>query len=57
MRTVQLHVGTRRGWSTEREARLDAFRRLHRHNTRGRHSRLGHRSPIAYETRADSKSL
>ena len=37
-------------WSSEREARLDAFRWLNRYNTRRRHSRLGHRSPIAYET-------
>ena len=40
----------RKSWSSEREARLDAFRWLHRYNTRRRHSRLGHRSPIAYET-------
>ncbi|MBJ3813161.1 IS3 family transposase [Streptomyces flavofungini] len=40
----------RKGWSSEREARLDAFRWLHRDNTRRRHSHLGHRSPIAYET-------
>ncbi|MBX7550458.1 integrase core domain-containing protein [Streptomyces sp. NPDC004232] len=39
----------RRAWDTEREARLDLFRRLHRYNTVRRHSRLGHRSPIAYE--------
>ncbi|MCP9959188.1 MULTISPECIES: integrase core domain-containing protein [Streptomyces] len=39
----------REHWSSEREARLDAFRRLHRCNTRHRHSRPGHRSPIAYE--------
>ncbi|MTE22477.1 DDE-type integrase/transposase/recombinase [Streptomyces sp. TRM43335] len=39
----------RKHWSGEREARLDAFRRLHRYTTRHRHSRLGHRSPIAYE--------
>jgi transposase InsO family protein len=39
----------RTGWSTEREARLAAFRWLHRYNTRRRHSRLGYRSPIAYE--------
>ncbi len=38
-----------KGWSSEREARLDAFRWLHRYNTRRRHSRLGHRSPIDYE--------
>ncbi|OOV12091.1 hypothetical protein SM007_39475 [Streptomyces avermitilis] len=29
---------------------LDAFRWLHRYNTRRRHSRLGQRSPVAYET-------
>lgn len=39
----------RKGWSNEREARLDAFRRLFRYNTRRRHSRLGQRSPITYE--------
>ncbi|MFB7554145.1 integrase core domain-containing protein, partial [Streptomyces sp. NPDC056154] len=39
----------RKGWSNEREARLDAFRWLHRYNTRRRHSRLGQRSPLAYE--------
>ncbi|WP_200262015.1 IS3 family transposase [Streptomyces sp. HSG2] len=40
----------RKSWSSEREARLDAFRWLNRYNTRRRHSRLGQRSPIAYET-------
>ncbi len=40
----------RKSWPSEREARLDAFRWLHRYNTRRRHSRLGHRSPITYET-------
>ncbi|MEV1093575.1 IS3 family transposase [Streptomyces microflavus] len=39
----------RKGWSSEGEARLDAFRWLSRYNTRRRHSRLGQRSPIAYE--------
>ncbi|MTE17580.1 IS3 family transposase [Streptomyces sp. TRM43335] len=39
----------RKHWSTEGEARLDAFGWLNRYNTRRRHSRLGHRSPIAYE--------
>ncbi|MDX2683576.1 IS3 family transposase [Streptomyces soliscabiei] len=39
----------RKSWPTEREARLDAFRWLHRYNTRRRHSRLGQQSPIAYE--------
>ncbi|MEU2150681.1 IS3 family transposase, partial [Streptomyces globisporus] len=39
----------RKNWPTEREARLDAFRWLHRSNTRRRHSRLGQRSPIAFE--------
>ncbi len=49
----------RKSWSSEPEARLDAFRWLHRNNTRRRHSRLGHRSPIAYETasRATSTTL
>ncbi|MFI8194859.1 integrase core domain-containing protein [Streptomyces sp. NPDC085946] len=39
----------RRAWDTECEAHLDLFRWLHRYNTVRRHSRLGHRSPIAYE--------
>lgn len=39
----------RKAWSSEREARLDAFRWLTRYNTRRRHSRLGHRSPITDE--------
>ncbi|GGU11745.1 hypothetical protein GCM10010289_36320 [Streptomyces violascens] len=39
----------RRAWNNEREARLDLFRWLHRHNTVLRHSRLGHLSPIVYE--------
>jgi transposase InsO family protein len=39
----------RRAYTDEREARLVSFRWLHRYNTVRRHSRLGHRSPIAYE--------
>ncbi|WP_435806839.1 integrase core domain-containing protein [Streptomyces canus] len=39
----------RQHWFSEREARLEAFRWLHRYNTRRRHSRLGQRSPIVYE--------
>ncbi|MFI6951443.1 IS3 family transposase [Streptomyces sp. NPDC050422] len=39
----------RKNWPGEREARLDAFRWLNRYNTRRRHSRLGQRSPIAFE--------
>ncbi|MFF6867063.1 IS3 family transposase [Streptomyces ardesiacus] len=39
----------RKSWPGEREARLNAFRWLHRYNTRRRHSRLGQRSPIAFE--------
>ncbi len=39
----------RKAWSSEREARPDAFRRLTRYNTRRRHSRLGQRSPTAHE--------
>lgn len=46
----------RKHWPTAREARLDAFRWLHRYNTRRRHSRLGHRSPIAYETASRTTS-
>ncbi|WP_329617666.1 IS3 family transposase [Streptomyces brevispora] len=40
----------RKNWPNEREARLDAFQWLHRYNTRRRHSRLGQRSPIAFES-------
>ncbi|WP_405693772.1 IS3 family transposase [Streptomyces coelicoflavus] len=39
----------RKSWPDAREARLDAFRWLNRYNTRRRHSRLGQRSPIAFE--------
>ncbi|MFJ8197152.1 IS3 family transposase [Streptomyces sp. NPDC096152] len=46
----------RKHWFSEREARLDAFRWLNRYNTRRRHSRLGHRSPIAYETASETTS-
>ncbi len=44
----------RKRWSSEREARLDAFRWLHRYSTRRRHSRLGQRSPIVYERALDT---
>ncbi|MFF7975743.1 IS3 family transposase [Streptomyces sp. NPDC007905] len=46
----------RKTWSREREARLDAFGWLNRYNTRRRHSRLGQRSPIAYETASETTS-
>ncbi|CAL9328282.1 Putative transposase InsK for insertion sequence element IS150 [Streptomyces sp. enrichment culture] len=46
----------RKCWSSEREARLDAFRRLHRYNTRRRQSHLGQRSPIVYATALDTTS-
>ncbi|GIM94348.1 transposase [Paractinoplanes toevensis] len=39
----------RRAFSDEREARLSSFRWLHRYNSIRRHSRLGQRSPNAYE--------
>ena len=39
----------RKSWPTERQARLDTFRWLHRYNTRRRHSRLGQRSLIVFE--------
>ncbi|GAA1130434.1 IS3 family transposase [Kitasatospora arboriphila] len=46
----------RRSWTTEREARLAVFRWAHRYNTVRRHSRLGHRSPIAYEATLNATS-
>ncbi|MEU7068482.1 IS3 family transposase [Streptomyces sp. NPDC046161] len=46
----------RKSWPSEREARLDAFRWLTRYNTRRRHSHLGQRSPIAYETATTTAS-
>jgi transposase InsO family protein len=39
----------RRAFTDEHQARLTAFRWLHRYNTIRRHSRLGHQSPNAYE--------
>ncbi|MGR6317526.1 IS3 family transposase [Micromonospora soli] len=39
----------RRAFTDKREARLAAFRWLHRYNTIRRHSRLGQQSPITYE--------
>lgn len=44
----------RKTWSSERDARLDAFGWLNRYNTRRRPYRLGQRSPIAYETALDA---
>jgi transposase InsO family protein len=44
----------RKRWSSEREARLETFRWLNRYNTRRRHSRLRHRSPIAYEKASET---
>nr|BFD90890.1 hypothetical protein KitaXyl93_22500 [Kitasatospora sp. Xyl93]BFD90911.1 hypothetical protein KitaXyl93_22710 [Kitasatospora sp. Xyl93]BFD90952.1 hypothetical protein KitaXyl93_23120 [Kitasatospora sp. Xyl93]BFD90973.1 hypothetical protein KitaXyl93_23330 [Kitasatospora sp. Xyl93]BFD92097.1 hypothetical protein KitaXyl93_34570 [Kitasatospora sp. Xyl93] len=46
----------RKSWSSEREARLELFRWLHRYNTVRRHSSLGYRSPIAYETALSTTS-
>ncbi|MFF4281425.1 integrase core domain-containing protein [Streptomyces kronopolitis] len=46
----------RKTWSSDREARLDAFRWLNRYNTRRHHSRLGQRSPIAHETASKTTS-
>jgi transposase InsO family protein len=49
----------RRAFTDEREARLTAFRWLHRYNTVRRHSRLRQQSPITYEnsTRATPATL
>ncbi len=38
-----------KAWPTARHARLAAFRRASRYNTRRPHSHLGQRSPLAYE--------
>ncbi|GAA3761325.1 hypothetical protein GCM10023082_64170 [Streptomyces tremellae] len=46
----------RKHWSSEREAHLDAFRWLHRYNTRRRHSRPGQHSPIAHEAASRTTS-
>ncbi len=45
-----------KNYPRERDARLDAFGWFNRYNTRRRHSRLGQRSPIAYETALDTTS-
>ncbi|MGW8955586.1 IS3 family transposase [Streptomyces sp. NPDC055709] len=50
-RVLQRDIHTRdapgpKGWSSEREARLDTFRWLHHYNARRHHSRLGQHSPI-----------
>ena len=41
-------------WPDPRTARLEVFRWITRYNTRRRHSRLGHTSPIDYEKTAGS---
>ncbi|MEW1913755.1 integrase core domain-containing protein [Kitasatospora sp. NPDC085895] len=46
----------RKGWSSEREARLDLFRWCHCYNTVRRHSRLGQCSPISHETTLNTTS-
>ncbi len=46
----------RRAFTDERDARLTAFRWLHRYNTVRRHSRLGQQSPNAYERAARTTS-
>ncbi|WP_308403278.1 integrase core domain-containing protein [Streptomyces sp. BV286] len=46
----------RNAWADEREACLDLFRRLHRYRTRHRHSSLGQRGPITFETALNTTS-
>jgi len=46
----------RRAFTDEREARLTAFRWLHRYNTVRRHSRLGYQSPNNYENNTHTAS-
>ncbi|MGW8688657.1 integrase core domain-containing protein [Streptomyces sp. NPDC055817] len=55
--TLRETLQSRKTWSSEREARLDAFRWLNRYNTRRRHFCLGQRSPMAYETALDTTDL
>src|SRR5439155_11181807 len=47
----------RRAFTDERQARLAAFRWLHRYNTVRRHSRLAHQSPIAYENSTTASTI
>jgi transposase InsO family protein len=47
----------RRAFTDERDARLTTFRWLHRYNTTRRHSRLGQRSPIAYERTTTTSTI
>jgi transposase InsO family protein len=46
-----------KAWPTACDARLAAFRWASRYNTRRRHSRLGQRSPIAYEELFNGPSI
>ncbi|MFJ5830676.1 IS3 family transposase [Streptomyces sp. NPDC093089] len=46
----------RKGFADEREARPAVFRWCHRYNTVRRHSRLGQRSPLTYETALATRS-
>ncbi|MFD5110635.1 integrase core domain-containing protein, partial [Streptomyces cinereoruber] len=46
----------RKGFTGEREARLAVFRWCHHYNTVRRHSHLGQRSPLAYETALATRS-
>ncbi|MCD0486057.1 hypothetical protein LO771_27640 [Streptacidiphilus sp. ASG 303] len=51
-----IDLASRRLASSEREARLELFRWLHRYDTVRRRSCLGQRSPIAYETALQATS-
>ncbi|MFF7889804.1 integrase core domain-containing protein, partial [Streptomyces sp. NPDC020794] len=47
----------RRGWPTERVARLAVFRRLGFHNHRRRHSTIGYLAPVAFEQRSTTPAI
>ncbi|MFD8396236.1 integrase core domain-containing protein [Streptomyces sp. NPDC059680] len=47
----------RRGWPSERAARLAVFRRLGFYNHRRRHSTIGYLAPVAFEQRSTTLAI
>ncbi|GGW96973.1 hypothetical protein GCM10010341_17970 [Streptomyces noursei] len=47
----------RRGWPTERAARLAVFRRLGFYNLQRRHSTIGYLTPAAFEQRSTTLAI